>query len=281
MWFSVDCDIATNRKTVTLARRLQQVYGERAANVQRTLRECENDAIASVVKILAEVMRSFPDGDVSSISDDVFERWATWLGPEGALGSAFRELYVSDGKIKGWEERNGQLIKKREASAERMRQRRSENVQRTSGERTENIQRTYSERTAPTVTVTVTKNKNKKQLLVERVAPDTETAFAESPAVKEPSWIQLIGAAYEKRFGAHTFNYGKQAKHLRPLFDLPIEDILARLQTYWSKMRPEHINHAKFAETWQSYEPMPPWDTPVEDPITHQPTAYGRSLGFT
>jgi hypothetical protein len=60
-----------------------------------------------------------PHGDVNDVPDNLLERWAGWEGTAGLFAVSFRELFVTDGVIEGWAERQGKLVERAEKEKER------------------------------------------------------------------------------------------------------------------------------------------------------------------
>lgn len=75
--------------------------------------------VGHLVMLFGNVAEYRPHGDVSDVPDHLLERWAGWGGEPGTFAASFRDLFVSDGVIDGWAERQGALIERAEKERER------------------------------------------------------------------------------------------------------------------------------------------------------------------
>jgi hypothetical protein len=74
-----------------------------------------DEAFGKVVRLWGRVIEQREDGDLSTVPDEAVEEWAHWTGKEGRFAKAFRKLFTSDGRIKGWADHQGKLIARRHA----------------------------------------------------------------------------------------------------------------------------------------------------------------------
>lgn len=110
LWIRIDANIGRNPTVWKMA----DVRGLSAVEI-----------VGHLVMLFGNVAEHAPHGDVSSVSDRLIEEWAGWHGEPGAFASSFRELFVSDGVIDGWEKRQGKLIERAAKERERAARRRS------------------------------------------------------------------------------------------------------------------------------------------------------------
>ncbi len=92
------------------------------------------------------------------------------------------------------------------------------------------------------------------------------------------TWLTPVGAVWEARFGAGTFNYRRYARTLSPLSKAghSPEQIAAHLKVYLARTEPKFLNLAKFVETFNAYAPLqfhgPPlidgWLSPEVEQLT-------------
>lgn len=124
---AVDPFIADNKKTWALAERLQAAFANGShlfANSSGGVLDGDSAltlAIGHVVRVLGAVMQQAPSGDLSNVPPGLLERWAGWHGVPNVFDEAFRSIYVQDGKLAGWVERNGGMLKRRDDARDRMR----------------------------------------------------------------------------------------------------------------------------------------------------------------
>jgi hypothetical protein len=92
-----------------------------------------DNTLALVVKTWGGVADHAPTGDLSDVEDSLIEDWAVWRGVPGEYARGFRIVFVTDGVLDGWRERQGKLVALAEAertrkSAERARTVRGQSV---------------------------------------------------------------------------------------------------------------------------------------------------------
>lgn len=110
LWIRIDANIGRNPTVWKMA----DVRGLSAVEI-----------VGHLVMLFGNVAEHAPHGDVSSVSDRLIEEWAGWHGEVGAFASSFRDLFVTDGVIDGWEKRQGKLIERAAKERERAARRRS------------------------------------------------------------------------------------------------------------------------------------------------------------
>jgi hypothetical protein len=104
LWIRVDASIGDNPKVWRLAEL-------RGVSVEAT--------VGHIVLLFGKVGEHAPTGELTSVPDSLVESWAKWKGEPGTWAKDFRQLFVSDGVIEGWAERQGALIER--AAKERQR----------------------------------------------------------------------------------------------------------------------------------------------------------------
>lgn len=75
--------------------------------------------VGHLVMLFGNVAEYRPHGDVADVPDNLLERWAGWEGTAGLFAVSFRELFVTDGVIEGWAERQGKLVERAEKEKDR------------------------------------------------------------------------------------------------------------------------------------------------------------------
>lgn len=86
----------------------------------------EVTALGHLVKLWGAIAQHRPDGRIGDVPPRLLARWAGWTGDAAVFAAAFAALFVCDGLLCGWEERQGKLIERRARDAERKREARSE-----------------------------------------------------------------------------------------------------------------------------------------------------------
>lgn len=123
-WVAIDVDMKSNPKVWALAKNVRGLSGDGP-------RTHIAIAMGHLVELFGAVAKLRPNGRVNDISDELLEEWAGWGGEHGRFAAAFRESFVIDGVIKGWDERNGKLLSARERERERKAADRARTVRRT------------------------------------------------------------------------------------------------------------------------------------------------------
>lgn len=118
MWIRVETNVGQNDKL----HRLAFVLGIST-----------DTCLGHLVQCWGNVAEHRTDGDITGVLDSTFELWANWHG-NGDFAKAFRELFVTDGQITGWRERQGKLIARQAADRNRKSKERPRKVQGTSTE---------------------------------------------------------------------------------------------------------------------------------------------------
>lgn len=110
LWIRVDASIGDNPKVWRLAEL-------RGVSVEAT--------VGHIVLLFGKVGEHATKGDLSAVPDSLVESWAKWKGEPGTWARDFRQLFVSDGVIDGWAERQGALIERAERERQRWHQRKA------------------------------------------------------------------------------------------------------------------------------------------------------------
>jgi hypothetical protein len=125
LWVRIDANIGENPKVWELADRLSGLRGVSAESPRRENGVRAETCVGLLVILFGKVAAHAPSGDVADVSDALLERWAGWAGEPGAFAAAFRDLFVTDGHIDGWAERQGKLVERAERERERWQRRKS------------------------------------------------------------------------------------------------------------------------------------------------------------
>lgn len=110
LWIRIDANIGRNPTVWKMA----EVRGLSAVEI-----------VGHLVMLFGNVAEHAPHGNVSNVPDRLLEEWAGWHGEPTVFAQTFRELFVSDGVIDGWEKRQGKLIERAAKERERAARRRS------------------------------------------------------------------------------------------------------------------------------------------------------------
>ena len=154
-WIRVETSVGRNPKVHKLA----SVLGLSADNV-----------LALVIKTWCGVAENAPTGDLSDVEDGLIEDWAVWRGVPGEYARRFREVFVSDGVLDGWRERQGKLV----AQAEAERARKSAERARTVPGLSEDRPRKVRGQSVPTKTKTIRSSSSSKEETVSSDCPGTK-----------------------------------------------------------------------------------------------------------
>lgn len=264
MWIRIDTDIATNRKTLVL----RTSCGRPTPTI-----------VGHLTMLLSRLADNESDGYIGDLPAEVIEEWAGWDGEPGMFDRAFRESFVTDGVIDGWEERQGTLMARQRKDRERKREERARKVRELSAGRPKDRVRTSKQNPDATVTVTVTDTTTTTATTSAAAAPVAEPldvpAEPSPKRTKKPkpaptggaavppaeNWLASPCAAWEKHFGAGSFKAQakKAAGLLSPLKDAGLSpgDIGKRLDRYCAQRKAGYCTLADFAQHHGQYAPPP------------------------
>lgn len=103
LWIRIDAALRSDPNVAELASRLNISTAEAAGHC---------------VFVWAAIAEHRPDGNLAGISSAALEDWAGYRKrrgkPTGAFARVFRELFLSDGMVKGWADRQGKLLERAE-----------------------------------------------------------------------------------------------------------------------------------------------------------------------
>lgn len=104
LWIRVDACASRDPKVAQLAQRL-------GVSIPT--------ALGHLVMLWGVMAEHTPDGVLEGVGVNALEQWSGWSGKRGKFDAAFREIFVSDGKVGGWEKRQGALVRHMERDRER------------------------------------------------------------------------------------------------------------------------------------------------------------------
>lgn len=103
LWIRIDAALRSDPNVAELANRLNITTPE---------------AVGHCVLVWSAIAEHRPDGNLAGISSAALEDWAGYRKrrgkPAGAFAKVFREIFLSDHRVKGWHDRQGKLIEKAE-----------------------------------------------------------------------------------------------------------------------------------------------------------------------
>ncbi|MBK7907551.1 MAG: hypothetical protein IPJ78_13455 [Gemmatimonadetes bacterium] len=175
-------------------------------------------ALGHVIATWCRIGEHAPDGDLSAISDLVLERWAGWRGERGRYAAAFREAFVQEGRMPGWDRLQGKLIELAKKDRARKEGASAENPRNIPGSSVVTVQdvtgQDVTERartaTATTTTTTTAPTRQPRESRHRVVA-------GQEPAPSRATWLTEPCAAWESTYGPGTFPMGQAARQLAPL----------------------------------------------------------------
>ena len=278
MWIRIDTDIAQHRKTLVL---------------RMSIGRPTPTTVGHLAMLFSRLADNESDGDIGDLPSEVIEEWAGWDGEPGAFDRAFREYFVTDGVIDGWEERQGTLMARQRKDRERKRAERAAKVGAPSAGRPQDSGRTSGGNPDATVTGTVTTT-TKPSAAAASVADgvrDPETpdrrkesrrqrkpkpAATEEAAVPRENWLDVVAAVWHAKFSAASaFPWGKAGKQLAPLKERPPGEVADRLARYLDSTDARYLNLAKFAETYGAWGD----EELLTDELGRPTPAYFRTFG--
>ena len=215
---AIDTDLGADRVTIDLA---------------RTLKVRRAHAAGLLALVYAGMARHAQDGCLDTVLDEQIEEWAYWHGTPGTFATLIRSyLCDAQGVVRAWDRWNGAMIRKAKLDRERKRAARAGESPRprtVHGPSTD-IPRsgagTVPDRTVPNLTTTTAESAQQ---------PPTRAGGkkGKSDAPRE-TWLTPVGAAWEARYDAGSFDYRQAAGTLAPLVKAghSPEEIARRLAWY-------------------------------------------------
>ncbi len=180
LWIRLDASLPRDPEVAELAERV----GVKKA-----------EAIGLLACVWSAVAEHRPSGDVSGISAATLEDWAEFEPrgkvKRGTFAAAFTSLFVKDGMVRGWKERQGKLIERMEK--DRKRKQESEESANNSTE----IPQTFHGNSAPTL-----RNGTEQDETEETKSPSPSTSARESVIGKLPPEYRPDLEAFLKSLGA-------------------------------------------------------------------------------
>lgn len=229
LWIRIDANIGENPNVWKLA-------GVRGLSA--------NESVGLLVVLFGKVAEHCPHGNVSDVPDALLERWAGWTGEPGAFATSFRELFVSDGVVEGWEKRQGKLVERAEKERQRAAARRAaDSTPKVRGQ-------SANESAARNGTV---RNEEKSSAAAAEDSPPP--AVKRIRPVRPPApWMGKMNAAWKAEYGGNL--PAGSATLLAPVvFDVGEDEAANRLARYCEATAPEFASVRTFASKHGAFAP--------------------------